>query len=148
MIARFCFLCCFIFMVMMPQGVWAKRALTQQEKERLVKVSDLLKDVKSISLEKLVQELEASSHPRLNLSMKEAMAQAFRDIVKEQDVKGLKKKEWLFSMIALNMAYLQFVGLKYRDPRADPVNQLIRSKLLLHLPKGIDEEPGFSVSVE
>lgn len=94
------------------------------------------------------KELEKTGHPETNLCMKEAMAKTYADIVREQDVQGKGKKEWLYSMITLNMAYLQLVGTEAGGKADTALDLLIRRKLKFYLPQDIDSKPGFRYSVD
>ena len=94
------------------QENYSSRHLTAQEIQRIKEVKMLLDGIDTKSLRETIVELEKSRHPEINLEMKEAMAKTYADIVLEINVKGQKKKEWLYSMVCLNMAYLQFGGEK------------------------------------
>ena len=107
------------------QGSYKSTHLTAQEIQRVKAVKKLLYDVDPKSLRETIAELEKSRHPRINLEMKEAMAKAYVDIVKEINVEGQKKKEWLYSMVCLNMAYLQFGGGQGPSGRTSSLNRLI-----------------------
>jgi hypothetical protein len=98
-------------------------------------------------LAQAVAELERTRYPLVNLQIKEAMARAYADIVREQKVEGKSKQQWLYSMIKLNMAYLQFAG-KAPGQDRDPLNQLIRQTLRTHLPPDIYGRPGFHTDLD
>ena len=141
------FICCF-FLV---SYCWANqtagsRHLTTQEIERVKALKVTLRDVDSKTLDQTISDLEKTGYPRLNLEIRETMAKAFVDIVNEQHVSGVKKKQWLYSMVTLNMAYLQMVGLHVKDDEKKEINKLIRYKLKTYLPKGIEEKKGFYFS--
>lgn len=123
------------------------RSLTSQEIEQVEGIKALVQDVEQKSLKKIIAELEANPNTRTQLMIKDAMAKAYRDIVDEQKVRGADKKVWLYSMVNLNMAYLQFVGTKHKA-KDTPLNMLIRNKLRGYLPSDIDDAPGFHQSVE
>jgi hypothetical protein len=76
------------------------------------------------------------------------MAKAYADIVRDQDVVGEKKKEWLYSMVCLNMAYFQFGGTQGPPGSATSLNRLIRRKLKEYLPPSVLKQPGFLYSLE
>lgn len=123
-------------------------SLNVTQVERLKAVHLLLADVDSKSFSQMKAELERSQDSSMQLDIKEAMARAYADIVREQQVKGKGKKQWLYSMVALNMAYFQFGGSKDSAAGATNLNKLIRQKLKTYLPAGIFKRPGFHTSVE
>ncbi len=107
----------------------------------------LVQEVDQKSLTETVHDLEKSPYPHLNLQMKEAMARVYADLVEDKKVEGKAKKAWLYSMVSLNMAYLQFEGTKDNAGNAEPLNRLIRRKLKECLPKDIIDHPGFRCSL-
>jgi|GEM_PF-1603452 len=121
--------------------------LSLQEIERVKVFKKSIEEVDQKSLQQTIAELEKTDYPHLNLELKEAMAKAYVDIVQEQNVRGVKKKEWLYSMVALNMAYLQFAGQKDSAAGAKNLNKLIRYKLKEYLPADIFTRPGFHCSI-
>ena len=122
--------------------------LTTQEIERVREFKDLLGGVDKKSVEETIDELEKTRHPQISLAMREAMAKAYIDIVRDFNVEGQKKKEWLYSMICLNMAYLQFGGAQGKVGSTTELNRLIRQKLIAYLPRNINTQPGFLNSLE
>ena len=139
----------FIFLIFLfpVQLSYAQENLTPSQVERVKASKDLIQEVDTKSLQRTISELEDSLYPELNLQIMEAKAKAYDDIVREQKVVGLKNKQWLYSMIALNMANLQFGG-KVGNGRDGSLNRLISYKLKMHLPKEVFDHPGFSKSVE
>jgi hypothetical protein len=99
-------------------------------------------------LQQTIDELRKTHHFQLNLEMREAMAKTYADIVKEENVIGQKKKEWLYSMVCLNMAYLQFGGAQGAPGSTTALNRLIRRKLKEYLPLNVLKQPGFLYSLE
>jgi glycogen operon protein len=87
-------------------------------------------------------QLEKSRHSETNLEMKEAMAKTYTDIVREFNVVAPKKKEWLYSMVCLNMAYLQFGGSQGKYGSTTELNRLIRQKLIKYLPPDVLKKTG------
>ena len=141
-------LLCFI----VPRPVYAqtkhtKQHLTTFDIQRLKTLKQSLDGVDQKTLQQSIDELERTSYPQLNLSIKEAMAKTYMDLVNQENVKGQAKKQWLYSMIALNMAYLQFAGEKDSAAGAKNLNKLIRHKLKEHLPAYIFNQPGFQCSI-
>ena len=122
--------------------------LTLQEIERVRVIKDLLVGVDTKSLRETITELEKSRHLQIDLQMKEAMAKAYVDIVKEINVEGQHKKEWLYSMVCLNMAYLQFGGDKGTRGSTTELNRLIRQKLIAYLPPNFRKQSGSLYSLE
>jgi hypothetical protein len=123
-------------------------AFTAEELQRLVAVKQLLYSVDTKSLQQTIDELQKTRHPVINLQIKEAVAKTYADIVKEEDVSGQKKKEWLYSMVCLNMAYLQFGGAVGDKGGTTSLNRLIRRKLKAYLPLNVLNRPGFLYSLE
>jgi len=111
-------------------------------------VKELLNGVDKKSLQETIHDIEKSRHPQISLETQEAMAMAYTDIVKEIDVQGQKKKEWLYSMVCLNMAYLQFGGSQGKYGSTTELNRLIRQKLIKYLPPNALKQPGFVYSLE
>jgi hypothetical protein len=130
------------------EGNYTSRNLTGQDIERVKVVKQLLYGIDKKSLRETIDELEKTRQPQINLQMKEAMAKTFTDIVREINVEGQKKKEWLYSMVCLNMAYLQFGGSQGTSRNATSLNRLIRQKLKKYLPPDALKQPGFFYSLE
>ena len=125
------------------QGDYRSGHLTASDIERVKAVKVLLYDVDTKSLQETIDELEKTRHLQINLQIREAMAKTYTDIVREINVKGQKKKEWLYSMVCLNMAYLQFGGSQGKSGSTTELNRLIRRKLKEYLPPNVSEQPGF-----
>jgi hypothetical protein len=106
--------------------------------ERVKVFKALIRDVDAKSVSQTVAELEESDEPLLGLAMREAMAKTYADIVQEKKVTEQKQKEWLYSMVAINMAYLQFGG--QQDRSGNGLNGLIRGKLKEYLPSPVLEQ--------
>ncbi len=123
-------------------------SLTPAEIERVKGSVQIVQEVDRKPLHQIIEDLEKTGHPRTFLHMREAMAKTYADIVREQDVQGQGKREWLYSMISLNMAYLQFVGTKGKRKTDTGLDMLICSKLKEYLPSDIDSQPGFHQSVD
>ena len=115
------------------------RNLTADEMGRLRSCKRLLGGVDTKSFEQSLFDLKHSSFPHENLQILEAMTKTYTEIVQEQNVVGQKKKEWLYSMVALNMAYLQLAGINATQSQDSPLDKLIRWKLKEHLPEGLKE---------
>ena len=128
--------------------VYAQDTLSPEQIERVKTCKHLIEEIDTKSFQRTVDELENSRYPELNLKIMEAMTRAYADIVRENQVKGLKNKQWLYSMITLNMANLQFGGGVEKEGRDAALNRFIQRKLKEHLPADIINHPGFSKSVE
>ncbi len=122
--------------------------LTQGEIDRLKVCKRLLSEVDTKSFEETLTEIERTPYPRENLQLLEAVAKTYAEIVDEQNVVGQKKKEWLHSMITLNMAYLQLGGLQLKQGDDSALNKMIRRKLKEHLPVEIKDHQGVFDSLE
>lgn len=123
-------------------------AFTAEELQRLAAAKQLLYGVDTKSLRQTIDELQKTRHPAINLQIKEAVARTYADIVKEENVSGQKRKEWLYSMVCLNMAYLQFGGSVGDTGGTTALNRLIRRKLKAYLPLNAYNRPGFLYSLE
>ena len=140
----------FILILLLPSVALAKSMrghLTALDIERLEKLKQVLLEVEGKSLKQSVNELEKSSNPKMSLIIKEAMAKTYADIVSQEKIQDLHKKKWLYSMVALNMAYLQFEGNKDSAGNTQNLNKLIRYKLKTYLPSDIFNQPGFRCSL-
>jgi len=130
------------------QEDYRSRLLSTQEIERVRAFKEILNGVDKKSVWATIHELEKSRHPQISLMMQEAMAKAYVDIVKEINVEGEKKREWLYSMVCLNMAYFQFGGTQGKYGSTTELNRLIRQKLIKYLPANALKMPGFVYSLE
>ncbi len=115
--------------------------LTAQERERIAAFKGLLRDVDTKSLQQTVREIESADYPRIEFYMQEAIAKTYADIVLQEKVVDQKQKEWLLSMVMINMASLQFGSSK--DQSGNDLNRLIRRKLKSYMPPEILTHPGF-----
>jgi len=111
-----------------PAGI-----LTTAQEERVQSCSRLLQGVESKSVDARIRELEQSPTPEESLQVVEAIAKTYADIVKEQNISEPKKQEWLYSMISLNMAYLQLGGLNIQQSGDSALNKMIRLRLKEYL---------------
>ncbi len=126
----------------------AKERLTTKDIDRIKAYKHLVADVDTNSVGKTVTMLERSDNPRLNLTLKEAIARTYAEIVLEQGISDSKKKIWLYSMVGLNMAYFQFAGSNAAQKNVSDLNRMIRGKLRKHLPEDIFEQPGFNAPID
>lgn len=122
--------------------------LGQDDIKRLKSVVGILQEVDHKSLSQAILEVEKSPFPKTSLFIKEATAQTYASLIEEQNVQVQSKKEWLLSVIQLNMAYLQFVGTAHKAKADSELNALIRRKLKKFLPVDIDNQLGFIQSVD
>jgi hypothetical protein len=127
----------------LAQAKPVKQNLTEEDIARLKAVREIVYDVEKKSLRQMIDAVEKTQYPEINLEIKEAMAHTYADIIREQNVQSQPKKEWLYSMIALNVAYFQFGGDKDSAGGTKNLNKLIRYKLKTYLPLNIFNQPGF-----
>lgn len=132
---------------LVPGPVFSEETLSPEQIERVKACKRLLEEIDTKPLPRTLRELERSTYPELHLRIMEAMANTYVELVREHKVVKLKDKHWLYGMIAMNMANLQFGG-GIEGDRDAALNHLIQRKLLEHLPANIAEHPGFSKSVE
>jgi hypothetical protein len=133
----------FFYLFAYAPFAFSKVHLNEQEKARVQSIHEIVSEIEKKSVKQMINEIEKTAYPEVNLIIKEAMAHTYADIVKEENVQGQHKREWLYSMIALNMAYFQFGGDKDSSGGAKNVNKLIRYKLKTYLPANIFNRPGF-----
>jgi len=124
----------------------AGSGLTEQDMERIKAFTALVRDLDMKSLQQTVHEIEEADYPQLELQIKEAVAKTYADIVVEQTVVEQKQKEWLYSMVTMNMAYLQFGA--DPDDSGTVLNRIIRRKLMKYLTSEILNHPGFIQKLE
>lgn len=120
--------------------------LTPQQVERVKAFKQLIKDVDTKSLQQTIDDVSAMKDPSLELELQEAIARTYADIVQEHKVTEQKTKEWLWSVIKINMAYLQLGGQK--DESTNGLHVIIRQKLREYLPSDILRQPGFLYKLE
>lgn len=120
--------------------------LTAVDIERVKAFKQLSSDVDKKSLSQIIDEIQTADNPQLELAMQEAIAKTYCDVAKEQNVVEQKQKEWLYSMVTMNMAYLQF-GAK-QDDSGNALNRLVRRKLREYLPPEVLNQPGFQVNLQ
>ncbi|MBP9853779.1 MAG: hypothetical protein KBD53_02795 [Candidatus Omnitrophica bacterium] len=117
---------------------WSKPAysstLTQKEVERVKVCKKLFNGIDGKTLDESITLLEENTYPKENLILLEAMAKTYAEMVEEQNVVDIKKKEWLYSMVKLNMAYLQLGGYQLKKAHAVPLHQVIQTKLKSYIP--------------
>jgi hypothetical protein len=138
----------FLFFISFVYAEGRRGHLTSTEVERVRAFKELLGSVDSKTVRQTVDDLGKNDYPQVNLQMKEAMAKTYADIVRDKNVEGHAKQERLYSMVALNMAYLQLGGTRDKAGSTEPLNRLIRQKLRAYLPPEIFNRPGFSFVVE
>lgn len=116
--------------------VFASFAQAQPSPAQLKRVEatrEMLKDVDKKSLEDTLKELKSSPYFEGSLTILEAVAATYREMVSEYQVEGQAKKEWLHSMVMLNMAYFQLGGSGEEEGESG-LNIIIRRKLKKYLP--------------
>ena len=140
----------FLGVMSLPAPVYAQAYgdLTQEQVQRLKECERLLDGVSKETLAKRIDGLEQSRYQEEDLRILEAMARTYAEIVQEQQVIGQEKKEWLYNMIALNMAYLQMGGLDVHKSSETALNKLIQSKLRRYLPADLTNDQNMFYSLE
>ena len=140
--------CLILFSPVYAEDIYREGSgLTPLQIERLKVCRELLQEVDNKPLQTRIRELEKAPYPEENLQILEAVARTYDEIVREQKVEGQKNKEWLHSMITLNMAYFQLGGLHASDGNQDPLNRLIRHKLKEYLSSALLNRPEIFTSV-
>lgn len=109
-------------------------ALSEEELGRVRACKRLLKGVDDESVEETVARLEENHYPLEHIILMEAMARTYAEMVEEQQVVEIKKKKWLYSMVTLNMAYLQLGGFQLKKAHAVPLHRIIQRKLRSYIP--------------
>ena len=120
-----------LFFLMFAVSVHAQPSSAQLE--RVMAVRELLQEADNKSLEETLEQLRASTYLEGNLQIMEAVAATYRDMVEEYQVEGQAKKEWLHSIVLLNMAYFQMGG-SGEEENDTGLNIVIRRKLKQYLP--------------
>jgi len=118
------------------QDSYALSFLTPEQVERLKECRHILRNVDQRPFSAVVKDLKKSGRPEANLQILEATAKTYADIVEEQNVTTIKSKEFLYSMVQLNMAFLQLGGdaRNVGGGKDGPLNRLICRKLKIYLP--------------
>ncbi|HLF18874.1 MAG TPA: hypothetical protein VI749_08290 [Candidatus Omnitrophota bacterium] len=122
-----------VFIVCFSLLAYPVRAqLAPAQLERVKAAKELLKEIDTTSVEETVEKLSQSVYPEGDLMIMEAVASTYRDMVFEHQVEGQEKKEWLHSMVLLNMAYFQMGG-SGEEEGDTGLNIAIRRKLKQYL---------------
>lgn len=108
--------------------------LTAEQTRRLQVCERLLDGVDKHGFKEKVRDLDNTRFPEENIKLIEAVAQTYAEIAQEQGIEKPETKEWLYSMVELNMGYLQLGGSKLNQVRDTALNKLIRRKLKERLP--------------
>ena len=114
--------------------------LTADQLQRVESSRRLLDGVDGKTPAQVIAELEKSAQLDADIQILEAMARTYDEIVQEQKVVEPKKKEWLYSMVKLNMAYLQLGGIDLNQVHDSGLNFLIRRKLREYLPTELKQD--------
>jgi len=105
--------------------------LSPQQIERVKEAKNLLGPVEPRTTEEIVNELTAARFSEENLQILEAVAQTYRDMLIEYKEATNGKREWLHSVILLNVAFFQFGGSSEQNDTG--LNIVIRRKLKKYL---------------
>ncbi|MDP2652907.1 MAG: hypothetical protein Q8Q08_02625 [Candidatus Omnitrophota bacterium] len=122
--------------------------LTASQVERVKVCKQLLQEVDKKFLRQTMDQLEETGYPEENLQILEAVARTYTDIVQEQKIVKLRAKEWLHSMVLMNMAYLQMGGIRESGGDQEPLYQMIRRKLTGYLSPELLAHPGIFHPIE
>lgn len=132
-----------VFFFLSVSMAFAQGRLSPAQIERVKVFKNVIASVDKKTLLKTISELEKAGDPQFAIQIQEIIAKVYAEIVQEKVVTDQANKEWLYGMVALNMANLQFGG------RADDaVSRLIVQKLQKNLPADVLSHPDFYVSVE
>ena len=121
-------------------------SLSPQQIARVQEVKKLLGAVEPRPVDAIVEELSRSRFPEGQLQILEAVAQTYRDMLIEFTDKSKDKKEWLYSMVRLNMAFFQFGGSSEQNDTG--LNITIRRKLKKYLSPELLANPKLFYSLE
>lgn len=113
--------------------------LSLEQMERVKVCKRLMDGADGKSLEQTVKDLERTLYIEENLLILEAVARTYSEIAHKYEVMGKGRKEWLHSMVMLNMAYLQLGGGEQAGTSA--LNMLISRKLVGYLPPDLFKNP-------
>jgi len=127
------FFVCSLLALGLPRPSSARQTLTPSQVERLETCVRLLSDVDPQDFAARREGLERGTYTEANLVLLEAVARTYSEIIEEQGITEQERKEWLYSMVTLNMGYLQLGGSKVRQ-RDSALNLFIRQKLKSHIP--------------
>jgi hypothetical protein len=142
----FMLLACGMFLVGQEKTAAALGGLTPEQYERVKACKDLLAGIDNKSLEATVEELTQSKTPEADLQISEAIAKTYAELVKEYQVESKERKEWLFSMVQLNMGYLRLGGGQNQPEGA--LNGLIWVKLKKYLSPDLLNDSKLFYSIE
>lgn len=121
-------------------------ALNPQQIERIKEAKKLLGSVDPRTVGDISAELSKTRFAEENLQILEAVAQTYRDMILEYEEVTNDKREWLHSMILLNMAYFQFGGSSEQGDTG--LNIVIRRKLRKYMSPELMANPNLFYSLE
>jgi len=128
-------------------GFSTTQGFALSQTERIDQVRTLLADVDGRSAQEIIKDLNTTKSPEGQLQILEAIAQTYRDMVVEYDVTVQARKDWLHSMILLNVAFYQFGGMD-DDQNETMLNVAIRRKLKSYFSAQLMESSGLFYSLE
>lgn len=142
------FLLVLLLLLSFSVTTFADGSLTAIQLQRVRQYKNQLSEVNSEPLDKTIDWLAAQRYPEIHLQIEEAVAQSYTQLIKEHQLTKLKDKRWLYGMIKLNVAYLQFTAGQEGASGADAaLNRLIQRTLKKYLSPEIFNHPGFVKSV-
>lgn len=134
----------FVLVFCLLSAVPAFAQLTPQQLERVKVCHRLLEGAQNKSVQEMSTDIEQMPSPEKHLQILEAVALTYSEIVQEQKIEEQDRREWLHSMIALNMGYLQLGG----AGSGDPMHRMIQRKLKAHLSPALLKDPELFQSLE
>ncbi len=113
--------------------------LSPTQTKRLKACRLLLKDVDPRPFPAVEKDLKKSGHLEESLRVLEAVARTYAAIARDKGVTKQQSREWLYSMVRLNMAFLQLGGDEHNvgGGKDRPLNRLICRKLKENLPSDL-----------
>jgi hypothetical protein len=133
-----------VLFLLLSTSAFAGGKLSPSEIERVKAFKQLIVDVDKKSVEQTIRQIEKGDDPHFVLQIQEIIAKVYSDIIRDNEVKDTGKREWIYGLVALNMANLQFGGTAGRDS----MNAMIRKRLQDNLPHSVLSHPDFHVSTE
>ncbi len=132
-----------LVLILIATSAQARGTLSPSQIERVKAYKQSLGSVDKKSLDKTIAELQRTSDPEMALAIQETIAQTYVEVLASEGVQDQSKKEWLYGVVALNMANLQMGGRPNNS-----LNRMITKKLEKNLPASVSSHPDFHFSVE
>jgi len=138
----------FILLILMLTAPLAGFAgtLTPAQINRVTVAKQLLGGADPRTVGAISAELAKSRHTEGDLQILEAVAKTYKEMITEYPQATQSKKEWLHSMVLLNMAFFQFGG--NSEANDTGLNITIRRKLKKYLSPELLADPNLFYSLE